>query len=239
MRRVVRAHRQFVDDQPGAGLEQLDGEQPDDLQLGGDADGELLGLDRALVGEPRSRREDLYTDPVALHGLDHRVRRDLPERRAGHDGGQFAAQRNALLDNELGVRGHIGGVVDQPDPAAVIPPAHGLDHDGPTGVGGEGLDVARRTHRRPARDRNAEFAEALAHRPLVLGVHQRVGGGQHGVPGLGERPDVPGRDVLMVERHHVAALGELTQRVEIGVRADADAGRHQRGAVVGREGEHA
>ena len=41
------------------------------------------------------------------------------------------------------------------------------------------------------------------------------------------------RHVLVVEGDDVAALGELAQRGEVGVRAEPDVGGDQRGTVVG------
>jgi hypothetical protein len=45
--------------------------------------------------------------------------------------------------------------------------------------------------------------------------------------------------MLVVERDDLAALGEGTQRVEIFVVSNVDIGGDERGAVVGRGGEHA
>jgi len=45
--------------------------------------------------------------------------------------------------------------------------------------------------------------------------------------------------MLVVEGDHLAALGEAPQRLQIRVRADLDIRGDQRGAVVGRDGEHA
>ena len=59
--------------------------------------------------------------PVALHGLHHRPRRALPERRARDHRRQFPAQRHLLLDQQRdavgrSARGDVArlGVVGQP-----------------------------------------------------------------------------------------------------------------------------
>ena len=80
MRGVVRPHCQLVDQQTAvAGLEQLDGQDPDDVQLaGGDGEGEALRFHRQSAREARCRRDDLDTDSVPLNGLDDWIGDGLP-----------------------------------------------------------------------------------------------------------------------------------------------------------------
>ena len=85
--------------------------------------------------------------------------------------------------------------------------------------------VARRVaHPAPGRARHAERGQPLAHDGLVLGVHQRVGAGAHRDAVGRQRPDVLGGHVLVVERDHVAALGEVAQVVQVAVVAEPDVG---------------
>ena len=60
VRGVVRTHGQLVDQQTAvAGLEQLDGQDPDDVQLGGDGRDEALRFQRQSAREARCGRDDL------------------------------------------------------------------------------------------------------------------------------------------------------------------------------------
>jgi hypothetical protein len=61
---------------------------------------------------------------------------------------------------------------------------------------------------------------------LVLRVDQRLGPGPNLDPGRLQFVQVLGRDVLVVERHHIAALGERQQRSQIVVSADPDVADH-------------
>src|SRR3712207_9014387 len=52
-----------------AGLEQLDRQHPGDVQVGGDPHRDPLRLERELLGQVRSRRDDLLADAVPLDRL--------------------------------------------------------------------------------------------------------------------------------------------------------------------------
>ena len=86
------------------GLEQLDGEHPDDARAGRRS-GRRAPAPRSPAASAQARRrgEHLGADAVALHGLDDRPDRDLPERRAGHLRGELAHHRDPLLDQQRAV----------------------------------------------------------------------------------------------------------------------------------------
>ncbi|GFJ91437.1 hypothetical protein Prum_050790 [Phytohabitans rumicis] len=235
---VVRTHGELVHQHATVHFEEFDGEQPDDAQRRRDVDGELLGRHRQVFGEAGCRGEHLDADPVLLHGLHHRVRRDLPERRARHQHGQLPAQRHPLLQDQLDVRQRVVGA-EHPHPPAVVPAADRLRDHRPADLVAERADLLRCGHRPPVRDRRAQRGQPFPHGPFVLGVQQRVGARVDGHAVGGQRADEVGRHVLVVERDDVAALGEGAQGGQVGVVAEVQVGHHQRGAVVGRRGEHA
>jgi hypothetical protein len=146
----VRPHGQLVDDEHPVGpLEQLDGQQAGDAQLGGDPQRHLLrprGHARIQAG---CRREHLNALAILLHGLHHRPCRRLAERGARDESGQLPAHRHGLLDeqgragrqqfgDELWIR-----VAQQPDAAPVVPATRRLEHHRPPVLGSEPRDVAR------------------------------------------------------------------------------------------------
>ena len=104
---VVRAHRQLVDQQLAVGpLEQLDGQHADDVQLAGEPQRDLARPARATsAGRPGAGASTSTQMPSRWTVSHHRVRRDLPERRARHQRGQLPAQRHPLLDHQR----HAGG----------------------------------------------------------------------------------------------------------------------------------
>ena len=101
VRRVVRAHGQFVDQQAAVpGFEQLDGENTDDIELGGNGERHSLRFEPQLLRKLRRGRHDLEADPVPLDGFDHRVGDGLPRRRPGYDRGQLTAKVDQLLGHD-------------------------------------------------------------------------------------------------------------------------------------------
>ena len=96
---VVRTHRQLVDQQLAVdGLEQLDGQHTDDAEFVRQPQGQLLSRGTDVAGQLRGRRDHRHADAVALHRLDHRPGRALPERRARHQRRELATHRDPLLD---------------------------------------------------------------------------------------------------------------------------------------------
>jgi hypothetical protein len=96
---VVRAHREFVDQQLTADrFEQLDRQDTDDAEFGCQSQRELLGGGADLIGQRRRRGEHQHADAVALHRLDDRPGRALAERGPRHQRGELATHRDALLD---------------------------------------------------------------------------------------------------------------------------------------------
>ena len=222
---VVRAHRELVDEHPPVGgLEELDGEDPGDVQRAGDPQRDLLGPPGQLRRQVRRGRHDLEADAVPLGGLHDGVRRGLAARRARHQRGQLAAEVDQLLGQQPDARGGRGverldalvGGAHEPDALAVVAAAHGLQDAGEA----EFLDVGDRRHRRVPRAGDAQLVEPGPHDPLVLGVDERLRPGAYGEPVGLERVQVLGGDVLVVEGDHRTPLGDPAERVEVGVVAD-------------------
>ncbi len=94
--------------------------------------------------------------------------------------------------------------------------------------------VLHRGHDRVPRARGAELGQPRAHDSLVLRVHERAGTRTARHAGGLQLVQVLGRHVLVVERHDRAAVGDLPQRVEVGVVADHVVGDHlRRGDTLG------
>ncbi len=240
---VVRPHGQLVDQDAVGGLEQLDGHHADDADPVGDADGELVHPAGGVVVEAGRRGEHLGVDAVALHGLDHRPDGDLPERGAGDQHRQLAHQRHPLLGEQraavpLEQVGHLVGAGDDEHAPAVVAPARRLEDDRPPHLLGELRRRVHRAHLGPRRLRLPGGGERPAQHQLVLGVDQRVGAGGDAHAVGGQRPQVLGRHVLVVEGDHGGAVGEGAQRVEVAVVADPDVGGDQGGGLAGVGGEH-
>jgi hypothetical protein len=87
-------------------------------------------------------------------------------------------------------------------------------------------------------DGDAGFVEHRAHVRLVDGEFQGARSGPHRRP-LGLQFDQEVEvDLLVVEGHHPAALGQRVQRRPVGGRAHDHLGRHAAGGVVGVLGQH-
>ena len=69
-------------------------------------------------------------------------------------------------------------------------------------------------------------------------MYERAGTRAYDDAGVGECTEVFGRHLLVVEGHHVAALGEPLQRLEVGLVADLGAGHDLGGAVRAVAGQH-
>ena len=234
----MRTHRELVDQQPAvSGLEQLDGEDAGDVELGGDAlgHGAALGVQRRV--EIGGRRDDLGAHAVGLARLDDRVGHHLAGRRAGDERGQLPAEVDELLGQQdsAGREGlvRLGRRAHDPHALAVVAAAGGLDD----GREAERLEVGERGDGGVARTRDAELAEPDAHGALVLGEQQGVRAGSAGVPLGLERPQVLGRHVLVVERDDRDVGDDGPQVVEVGVVADPVVGDDLGGRDVGALGE--
>ena len=229
---VVRAHGQLVDDDAAiAGLHQLDGEDADDAQLGGDVDRHHLELGGPPLVQPRRGRDGLDADAVLLRRLADRVGDDLARRRAHHERGQLAREVDVLLRHDAHplARRHRRLVgedlqdlvrpVDLPHALAVVAAARGLQDDRPALRLAEGDGLGRVVAHRERGAGDAEVAQILAHVGLVLRVDQRQGAWPNGGE-LAELLQVLGGHVLVVERDGVAAVGEATEDIELAVVAD-------------------
>ncbi len=188
-------------------------------------------------------RDDLDADPVALHCLDDRPHRALPERRTRDVGRQLAPDLDVLLGDERRAGGkdvtRLDGVVDDPHAPAVVTAAGRLEDDGPPDLIRECLEPGRVGHRRPVRARDAELGQPLPHRLLVLREAQRLRAGMDRDAVRGQRGNVLGRHVFVVEGDDVAPPREGAQIVQRPEVADHDVGRDERRAVVRRVGEDA
>ena len=238
---VVRPHGDLVDQQPALGLEQLHGQQPGHVQLGGQPQPEPLGLDRRLLVQAGGRGQHLVADPVPLNGLHDGVGGALAARRPGDQDGQLALERDVLLGDQPDAVGQHGrrlirGLAD-PDAPAVVAAGDRLEHDRPAALLGEGRHLGQVPHRREPRAADAQVGDPLAHGQLVLGVAQRVRAGPDRGPGLLHGRDQRAGDVLVIERDHVAVAGEGQQVVGPAVVAEHGARGDLGRALVGGGGQ--
>lgn len=189
---VVRAHRELVHEDPGgpvvaARLEELDREVADHAQLGGDPQGELLGLAGEALVQVGRRGDDGVADPVDLDGLDDRVGDGLAVRRADDVGRQLPHEVDLLLreDGDAGPEG-LGGVrlgADHPDALAVVSAADRLEDDGeaPTSSAKAAASAASATMR--WRGQGAPISVSFARiTPLSWACTRASGPGRTGMP---------------------------------------------------------
>ena len=99
---VVRAHRQLVDDAAAraAVSNSSTASSPTTPSSAAIRSASSCAWRARCRRQARRRGEHLDADAVGLHGLDHRPRGALPERRARDQRGQLAAHRHALLDHQ-------------------------------------------------------------------------------------------------------------------------------------------
>ena len=159
--------------------------------------------------QPRRRRDHLPADPLPLRGLHDRVGRRLPARAPRDQGGELATERHTLLGEQAYAAplGHLerGRALrrrtDEPDPLAVVPAARRLQDAGEAEVG----DLLHALHDAPPRQRGADARQRLAHHDLVLRVDQRLRTGADRRTRVGQRVQVVGGHVLVVERDDATA----------------------------------
>ena len=198
-------------------------------------------------GGVRCGRDDLGAHAAALHGLDDRIDAHLSGGSAGDLLGQFAPEVDELLDQErsaarvFGQRGEpvvrLGRRRHDADALAVVSAAGSLDHGSTVVAIEEALEIIGAGHGRPLGLRHPELLQAGAHEELVLREAEGARSGSHGDAGLDERREHLLRNVLVVEREHVDAAGELEHGVGVSVVADRGGGQSRRHAVL--LGEHA
>src|SRR5690606_35235079 len=205
--------------------------------FGGDPQRQLLRLLGPLFGQPGRGREDLGVDAVALHGLHDRPRRALPERRAGHQRGQFPPHGDLLLLQQPRTRveefGHqrsrLVGRGDHPHTAAVVATGGGLEHDGP-GMGLPELEhVIDPGDRRERGYREALGGQPFAHQEFVLREGEGGRARTHHDPVRFEGRHVLTGHVFVVERQNVDTTRERAQRLQVGVLPEGDVARHEGG----------
>ena len=186
---------------------------------------------------------DLAADAVDLHGLDDGVDSRLPVRAARDQHRQLAGELDSFLgEQRFTAREPVGGFVGRRDDThalAVVPAPRCLEHHRPADLVAEAVQLPRVCHHPPARAGDTELGQPRTHHGLVLRVKECIGTGAYDDAGLGEGSKVFGRDLLVVEGHHVAALGKTAQRLEIGLVADLGAGHDLGGTVPGVASEHA
>jgi hypothetical protein len=160
-------------------------------------------------------------------------------------GGDLEVDVGLRLDQQPGAGGQqsleFGGRFHHPDALAVIAAGDRLGHHRPAHPTGEadrgGQRICFGGQVQPGRPRYRQLGHPGPHRRLVLGEAQRRRPGQHPDPGLGQRPQVLGRHVLVVEGHYVATPGEVLQVRQRPVVADHHVAGHQRRPVVRRVGQ--
>jgi hypothetical protein len=233
------------------GLEQLHGQVPDDAQLLRDPQRQPLRRQRQLRRQPGRGRDHRVADAVHLHRLHHRIRHGLPVRGTHHVRRELAGEVHRLLGEHrhpgperlrrLGAARGLGGA-HQPHALAVVPAPDRLQDHGEAARAARLRREARHVRRvgddAVAGAGHAELSKPGPHHALVLGVHQRVGAGPHGYALGLKGTQVLRRHVLVVEGDHVAAVGEVTQRVQVPVVADDDVARHPGGGVLRAVAQH-
>ena len=245
--RVVRPHGQLVHDQPAAvHFEQFHGEDADTSSSVAIRMASCWACTARSGAQAGRRRQHLDADAVALHGLHDRVRRDLPPRRPGDHRGQLAPQPHPLLDDELDPGGQ-QAVRPRPGRRGSTPRDR-RTRRGPPWRPPAGRRPRRRSrprprrgrHRPPGRHGHAERGQPLPHGPLVLGEPQRVR-----AAAAPRRPRPPARGCA---RAGTCSWSNVTTSQPLANRrsasrsvwcADHGVGGDQRGAVVGRRGQHA
>lgn len=113
---VVRAHRQFVDEDAAvAGLEEFHREVPDDTELLRDAEGQLFGAQGEALVEAGGGRDHRVAHAVDLPGLDDGVGHGLAVRGADDIGRELPYEVDLLLreDGDAGLEG-LGRVLQGP-----------------------------------------------------------------------------------------------------------------------------
>ena len=241
---VVRPHGQLVHQQPARRLEQLDREHAGDPDPGRQGQPEALRGRGGGRGQARRRRQHLPADPVLLDGLHDRVHGRLAARRAGHEHGELALERDVLLHDQVDPvqpgqhLGRLIGPAADPDALSVVTAADRLEDHRPSRLVREAGDVVEAGGPGRPRARDAQLGQARAHGPLVLGVAQRVRPGADGQPGLLQGSQARPGHMLVIEGQDVAAAAEGEQVVQGPVVADLGSRADLRGAVVRRRGEH-
>ena len=238
---VVRPHREFVDEQLIACVEELDGEHAHHAELTRDAQGELLSADRVIVAQAGRGRDDLRAYSVDLLRLDHRVGHGLPLRRASDLRGELTDEGDVLLHQPRravcvarGERARCGRlVVHDPHALAVVAASRGLEHDRPAMGVTECDNLLSPRAGRPGRAGHSEPLERRSHVRLVLGMEQCGRAGAHCDATFGELLEDLDRHVLVVECDDVAAISELEHRLRVKMGADPGIAHDLGGRVIG------
>ena len=225
--RVVDPRRELVDHQPAAAqLEQLDGQQPDEVEAAREPLGDLGGVER-LERIDRRRRDALGQDPGVVDVARRREGAGPPVAVAGEDHRQLGLevdlrleqQRPAVLAAQRADRGRDLGTRTDP---RLAPPVVAAERQlEPARVAERvrgGLGVVDPAHLAPRRHVLADGADEPALREPVLGrPERRQPGPQRGVL-PGGRGGIEAH-VLQLVRDDVAALAQPARGVDVVIAA--------------------
>ena len=190
----------------------------------------------------------LVTDGVHLDSLNDRPGAHLAALTTSHQCGKLAGEGNLLLGQqggEIGARGQLlepfgatlaglGGGIQHKHALAVVAAARGLQHHGPPNLIAEGKKLVQGRNLSPARVRQTQALDGLAHQELILRVLQGVGLRLH-VHTLGhEGAQKFGGHVLVIEGDDILAAGKLAEGIEILVVANGGGAYRRHGADGGR-----
>ena len=223
---VVGPHRELVDQHPPvAGLEQLDREDPDDVELLGDRERDLLGARgqprrRGRAPGPRPRGRCRRAGCWRRRGTprpDHSA--TAPPARPARDGSRRAPRRAPGRRSRAAVANASSASVGSrtiQTPRPSYPPRVTLSTHGSPNASTSAAVVttACRGHGSPS------AREPRPHHGLVLGVDQRLRARPYGDARLGQRVQVLGGHVLVVEGDDLGPAGDLPQHLEVSVVTD-------------------
>ena len=235
---IVRARGEFVDEEgAGVGEEKFDGEQADETEFVGDANGESGSI--FLDGERDAGRDDgEVEDVVTMLVFGDRKRGGVSEGVAGDNDGKFARVNDPLFEDGFwGVEllpdiGGREGAVDFGLAFAVVTEIGGFQDDfagdgcKSQGKFGGGSDDAEGHDGVTVRLQEVFFAFA------ILADVQDVRAGMDGAM-AGDVIDDGGRDVFKLECDNIDGLGEGIEHGEVAVRGDEFAVGDLSGRTVG------
>lgn len=220
---VVRAHRQFVDDDRVIPtLHELNGKHPHHAKRLGNVTCHLRELRSQADVEVGGGRDSLDADSVALNRLRDGIRHRLAIDATHYDHGQFACEIDELLGDHCGYfgttsKGHIAlaGLVELPDTVAVVAAARGLSDNRPPLAATPRDQLVSTMYDAPARARKAGGGEHLAHNGLILSVDLGTRRGPKDMPRALKLDHQLRRHMLMVKGDDVNAVSEGAHDVDI------------------------
>ena len=209
---VVRPHGQLVDHhRTVTALHQFDGENTDHAELVGDGQGELLGPGGLGLGRPGAgvivstqiplRCTDSEIGYAAAWPDGDRTTRALSSRVKSMNSSAMICTPSARPPNGSAP----GGGVDPPDALPVVAASGRLGDHRPAVPSPKATSAAASATTRLAGQGAPRAVEPVAHDRLVLRVDQGRGPGPYPHPGRLQVAQQSGRNMLVIEGHHVTA----------------------------------